>query len=294
MNEIIQAQGRAIQSQADTDGQVIELWLHGKSPHTRAAYQSDLDRFFTEVPRPIREIKLSDLQAFSDSLQALAPSSQARILSTVRSLLSFAHKMGYTAFNVGTAVNPPKIRGTLAERILSERDVRLMVRLEPDGRNRAILSLLYVAGVRVSELCGLKWKDLQPRGRAGQITVFGKGGKTRGVLVPVAMWKAIQALQGKAAAGDPVFRSKKGGSLSRQQVFRIVRRAAERAGFKAAPHWLRHSHASHAIDHGAPITLVRDTLGHSNLATTSMYSHARPGESSARYIQRDLFQEEAT
>ena len=84
----------------------------------------------------------------------------------------------------------------------------------------------------------------------------------------------------------PVFRSRKGGPLSPVQAWRIVRAAAKRAGIAGdvSPHWLRHAHASHALDRGAPVHLVQATLGHADLRTTSKYTHARPTDSSARYL----------
>jgi integrase/recombinase XerD len=145
---------------------------------------------------------------------------------------------------------------------------------------------LYVGGFRVAELCSLKWSDLQRRDSAGQITVFGKGGKTRTVLMPESVWNAVQSLRGDAGENNPVFRSRKGGHLDESQVWRIVRKASTRAGIDKAVscHWLRHAHASHALDRGAPIHLVQATLGHSSIATTGRYLHARPTESSSRYL----------
>ncbi len=83
-----------------------------------------------------------------------------------------------------------------------------------------------------------------------------------------------------------MFRSRKGGHLGACQAWRIVRDAAARAGVDGAvsPHWLRHAHASHALERGAPVALVRDTLGHSSVSTTNGYLHARPNDSSARYL----------
>ena len=85
---------------------------------------------------------------------------------------------------------------------------------------------------------------------------------------------------------EPVFRSRKGGALDASQVHRIVKAAAARAGLppEVSAHWLRHAHASHALDRGAPISLVKTTLGHASVATTDRYLHARPNDSSARYL----------
>jgi integrase/recombinase XerD len=133
---------------------------------------------------------------------------------------------------------------------------------------------------------GLRWRDLQPRDNAGQITIFGKGGKTRAVLLSNGTWKPLIDLRGQADTDSPVFRSRKGGALDTSQAWRIVKAAALRAGInpKVSCHWLRHAHASHALDRGAPIHLVQQTLGHASVATTGIYLHARPADSSARYL----------
>jgi integrase/recombinase XerD len=147
---------------------------------------------------------------------------------------------------------------------------------------------MYAAGLRVSEVCGLKWRDAQEREEgAGQITVYGKGGKTRGVLLSAETWAELIALKGEGEADSPVFVSRKRkGHLHPSQVKRIIKAAAERAGIEApvSPHWLRHAHASHALDRGAPIHLVQTTLGHASVATTGRYLHARPDDSSAKYL----------
>src|SRR5207302_10232771 len=101
----------------------------------------------------------------------------------------------------------------------------------------------------------------------------------------------LARLRNVAGANEAVFASRSGKPLDRGRVRDIVRGAAERAGIngQVSPHWLRHAHASHALDHGAPIHLVQATLGHSSVATTSRYLHARPGDSSARFLSTERF-----
>jgi integrase/recombinase XerD len=229
------------------------------------------------------------VQAFLDHLttQDLAPSTQLGIIAAVKSLLSFGCEIEVLPKNVGRRVVPPKVKDTLSERILTEGEVQAMIALETNPRNRAILRLLYGVALRVSELCALKWRDLFGRGDFGQATVFGKGGITRVVLIPETIWQELQAQRGEAGYHDPVFPSQKGGGhLTRCQVMRIVRAQAKRAGIEAnvSPHWLRHAHASHSLDRGAPIHLVQQTLGHASIATTSRYLHVRPQDSSARFL----------
>jgi site-specific recombinase XerD len=275
---------------AGSDDQLLEIWLHGRSLHTQRAYRADIERLQSGEGKPFRQITLADLQQFADSLRELAPASRYRTLSAIKSLLAFGHRIGYLPFDVGRALRLPAVRNRLAERILPEADLHRILSLETNPRNRAALTLLYASGVRVSELCGLSWRDLQPNGDGGQITVFGKGGITRTIQVPASVWKLVMSLRtASTGANDPVFRSRKGkhgGRLRPVAVLRIVRKAAARAGIElpVSPHWFRHAHASHALDRGAPIHLVQATLGHASITTTGRYLHARPKDSSSRFL----------
>lgn len=273
--------------QADSDEHLIRLWLHGRGTHTRRAYAAELRRFQDVIEKPLQTVRLDDLQRFIDSLEDLADASRARATASIKSLFGFAHRIGYLRFDVGAAVATPKTRNRLSERILTEAQVIAMITLEPNDRNRALLRTLYIGGLRVSELVALCWRDLIERGEAeGQITIFGKGSKTRVVLLPAGLWQELVSLKGADEEQDPVFRSRKGGHLDQSRVTRIVRQAARRAGVahNVSPHWLRHAHASHALDRGCPAHLLQQTLGHSSLSTTSIYAHARPSDSSSRYL----------
>lgn len=165
--------------------------------------------------------------------------------------------------------------------------VHKIISLEPNPRNHALLRFLYCTGARVSEVVGLTGRDLQPRDTGGQASIFGKGGKTRAVLLPAALWSDVKALRYDSDDDNaPVFRSRRGGPLVPSSVHRIVRAAARRAGVTepVSAHWFRHAHASHALDRGAPIHLVQHTLGHASVTTTGRYLHARPTDSSSTYL----------
>jgi site-specific recombinase XerD len=271
-----------------TDTDVIDLWLRRqRSPLTSSVYRRDINRLLVWTERKLAETSALDLERFAGALAetGLAPISQGRTLAAVRSFFRFAERIGYCG-NSASGLDLPRTDAPLSERIIPQEDVRRMIALEPEGRNRVLLSVLYAAGLRVSAACGLRWRNLQARGEAGQIMVHGKGGLTRAVLLPPAVWGRLIPLKRTAGPDAPVFASRSGMPLERSRVLRIVQEASQRAGISAAvtTHWLRHAHASHALDRGAPIHLVQATLGHRSVATTSRYLHARPGESSAGYL----------
>ncbi len=271
-----------------SDSEVIDLWLRRqRSSATRSVYGRDVRRLTTWCDKTLAETDPLDLERFAEMLagSGLAPISQGRTLAAIRGFFRFAERIGYCR-NVAAGLELPRSEPTLSERIIPQEDVRRMIALEPDERNRVLLGVLYAAGLRVSEACGLRWRNLQARGEVGQILIHGKGGRTRVVLLPPGVWGQLASLRATAGADAPVFASRSGKPLERSRVTRIVREASQRAGIAAnvSTHWLRHAHASHALDRGAPIHLVQATLGHRSVATTSRYLHARPGESSARYV----------
>jgi integrase/recombinase XerD len=277
-----------IPSQADNDGQLIDLWLHGRPATTVKAYLADIAKMRSHINKPLRSITLGDLQGFMDSLD-LKPSSVKRKVNAVKSLFAFGQKLGYLRFDVGRALKVQSSRDELAERILTTDEVHRLLDIERNPRNRAIMFLFYGSGIRVSELASLKWKHVAPRESSGQITVFGKGGKTRSILIPQQTWDALMKIRKSSCDEEPVFRSRKKGHLTACQIWRIVKAAAKKAGLsnKVSCHHLRHSHASHALDRKAPIHLVQATLGHVSIATTGRYLHARPSDSSGNYLGMD-------
>ena len=129
--------------------------------------------------------------------------------------------------NTASELMLPAYENRLAERILAEEDVQRMLAAETGPRDRVLLRLLYSAGLRVSEACHLLWRNLRPQGEAGQITVFGKNGRTRAIALPAEVWSELIGRRGTAKAGEPVFRSRSGKPMDRGRVRMIVRRAAQ-------------------------------------------------------------------
>lgn len=273
-------ESNAIQ-QINSDDHLIQLWLFNhRSIHTKLAYSGDISQFREFTRKPLREVGLPDLVGFAKSLDKMADTSRSRILSAVKSLLSFGHKVGYLSFDVGEAFQLPSLPDNLAHRIISEGDMASMIDGETNPRNHAMLVLLYASGIRVDELVTLRRRDLIPSGDSGQITVLGKGNKVRSIPLPQTVWEELVALAGTLSGEDLLF------PISAVQVWRIVKKAAKRAGIQeeVSPHWLRHAHASHALDNGAPLHLVQATLGHASISTTGRYLHARPKDSSGNYL----------
>ncbi|MGH2496565.1 MAG: tyrosine-type recombinase/integrase [Ktedonobacteraceae bacterium] len=295
---------------ADQDAPFIQLWLRNQRAYkTVRAYAANIVRFYVDVEKPLPQVTLADLQDYAEELYDLAPASQASMLAAVKSCLTFCAQAGYLRANVGVALKLPRPEERRAERILSEAHVQRMLALENDKRNHAILMLLYGGALRVSELCGLRRRNLQPYGERGQITVYGKRSKTRSVPVLPSVWQEIDVLSTGFEPDAYVFQSRQrkngrgevtGGRLDQSQVDEIVKAAAIRAGVevyerviergprageqevrsRVSPHWLRHASASHSIDRGESLPVVRDTLGQSSIAVTDVYSHARPGQGS--------------
>jgi site-specific recombinase XerD len=278
----------SIVQQATTDEMLIEMWLHNRSRHTQRAYRRDVESFLEYVNKPIRHITLGDLQQYSDFLfqKNLSPVSIKRSLWAIKSMFSFAAKLHYVVFNVGLPLKLPATQNRLAERILSEEEVQTVIHSIEDRRDRLMVKTLYYTAIRASELVSIKWRDLQPRSEGGQLNVLCKGGKTNTLLIPQHLWDELMMLRDTINEDAPVFRSRKGGHLCTGHVRRLIKKYALKFINKGATcHYYRHSSASHALGHGAPIDLIQRQLNHSSLAVTSKYLHARPQEGISKFLK---------
>jgi integrase/recombinase XerD len=265
----------------------------GASPHTLSAYRRDLEDYtgFLEsrgVTAP-DAVQRNDVTAFVAHLRArgLAPSTVERRVASLKGFHKFLVREGITDNHPTSRLPLPKVPERLPD-VVSIADVdRLLGQPFPDGaiglRDRAVLETLYGCGLRVSELVGLGLGDLDLA--AGVIRVVGKGDKER--LVPVA-GMAVHALEaymsgGRARLlprrslkmpGDALFLNARGGRLSRQAVFEIVRTYGGRAGIEGLhPHTLRHSFATHMLEGGADLRALQEMLGHADISTTQAYTH---------------------
>lgn len=233
-------------------------------------------------PSAMDEAFLSDVVG-ALSREGLAPRSLARHLSAMRGLFKFAHKERVIARDPSTLLERPRM-GRRLPRGLSFDEVETLLVTPPEDtergrRDRAMLHTMYAAGLRVSELCGLKLDDVDTQ--RGVLRVRGKGDKTRLVpLTPIALTLIEQYVAGdrakKAKPTDRVlFVSPRGGALTRQGFWKIVSAYARLAGIARpiSPHQLRHSFATHLLRGGADLRVVSAMLGHADVATTEIYTH---------------------
>ena len=269
------------------------------SPETLRAYENDLAQFGTflaeehlQGPPPApEELDAIAVRGFVAHLHraGLKKTSIARKLSAVRSFLDHAVREGRTESNPGKDVPTPRQPKPLPQTLTVDEMFNLLEHIpagdEAGIRDRAILEFLYATGIRVGELARLDLEDLDFAG--GVVRVFGKGRKER--VVPIGrearaaldeyLRRGRPELEGRRRPpGDPVFLNVRGGRLSRQACWRIVRDAGIRAGLGdgLSPHVLRHSCATHMLDHGADIRVVQELLGHASLSTTQVYTKVSP------------------
>jgi integrase/recombinase XerD len=270
----------------------------GRSPLTLSAYRRDLLRyvgFLARRGRTVEDATPADVDAFSLSLRVsgLAPASTTRTLVAVRTMHRFLAAEGLRAEDPATEVETPR-RPAALPRALSEQDVVALLDAVGLGgaeddpvvlRDRALLELLYGTGIRVSEACGLAFADLDLDGAL--VRVLGKRSKER--IVPLG-GPAVRALRdyldrgrpalmgdGRVARDDAgaVFLGARGRRLRRQAAWEVIRRWATAAGLdpsRLSPHVLRHSCATHLLDHGADIRTVQELLGHASVSTTQIYT----------------------
>jgi integrase/recombinase XerD len=272
------------------DLECLKLWLHGKAKKTQIDYTRIVNELLDCLgDKSLKEVSESFLQSFIDLAKHKSPHTQKQRVAVVKSLFKFAVKKKYVAANPADDLKSIEAHNKISERYLSQEEVFRMIDRTSDFRNRTVLKVLYGAGLRVSELVSLNWGSVQEREEGqGQITVVGKRNKKRTVGLSAGVFQDVLKLKPEDAFdSDPVFISRIQGRISIRQAHLIVSQAALRAGIarKVSPHWLRHSFCSHALDHGCPLHVLQQDLGHAKIGTTGAYLHARPGDFGGKYLR---------
>ncbi len=278
----------------EVDGFLAYLALErGASPHTLDAYALDIRGFIEFLSKAVRDgpapsdVTHLVIRSYLANLQRAGYSRRtiARRLASARSFLAYLCRKGELATNPARGVSAPKLGRTLP-RFLHEKDVETLVESPSPAtrfglRDRAILETIYAAGLRVSELVGLGTRDVDLS--AGFVRVMGKGGKER--VVPIGE-RAVEALDDYTRRARPhllsgnedrgaLFLNYRGTRLSRRAIQRMIDRYIRKVGVdkKISPHALRHSFATHLLDHGADLRVVQELLGHVSVSTTQIYTH---------------------
>ena len=281
----------------ESDPEMIAVWLRNQvSRHTRSSYEYAWNKWQAHSQsRSLADTTLAELQEFQAVLaQNRKPGSVNTMMSALRSAFSMAHRRGYIRSNPCAEINDlpnPNLSGTassLSRRILTRTEVARLLEAARPGRDFALYLMLYHTGCRVSEALALRWEDLNLVRHLPTLTVLqGKGGKGRVIRLSERLRETLAELQPPDAEPERfVFATRTGRPIARNNAWKSLRRAAHRAGIDRdiSPHWFRHAHASHALDGGAPVQSVKETLGHASLATTSVYVHARNGGDSGLWL----------
>ena len=255
------------------------LWLEdGLSKNTISAYRDDLGQLLLFLKNnSLEKASEADLFGFLASKKGRA-SSAARRVSTLKRFYQYCVRERRTEADPTLKLEPPR-RVPRFPKTLSEADVEALL-AAPDTqaplglRDRAMLELLYATGLRVSELVGLK--TFQVSLESGVVRVMGKGSKER--LVPLgeeAVHWIAKYLEERKSESDALFITSRGGGMTRQAFWHLIRRYGRRAipGKKLSPHVLRHAFATHLINHGADLRVVQLLLGHADISTTQIYTH---------------------
>jgi integrase/recombinase XerD len=262
----------------------------GLSSNTVSAYRRDLvkfDVFAQKRKLSLEGVSRDDLVDFLASLYRMNLESRtvARHLVTLRNFFRFAQIQELIAADPSINLESPKIRRSLPGYLRLEEVERLLE--QPDSttalglRDRAMLEILYSTGLRVSELIGLRVSDLDSK--VGCVRCIGKGDKER--IVPVGRKALVMVekylrdarpkLLGKLRGSPTLFVNRRGVSLSRVGVWKILSGYGKRAGLRVSltPHMLRHSFATHLLERGADLRSVQLMLGHADISTTQIYTH---------------------
>ncbi|HET7266589.1 MAG TPA: tyrosine recombinase XerC [Oleiagrimonas sp.] len=270
----------------------VDQWLQrltaerAPSPHTLAAYRRDLAKLTTWMQAQgiddFAALTPEHVRGFVAKVHrnGLAPSSLQRLLSACRSLFAWLLAEGHIEHDPAAGVRGPRTRRKLPQVLDTDEASRLVTTPTGDDalgvRDRAMLELFYSSGLRLSELTGLHWRDLDLD--AGMVRVLGKGSRTRIVPVGRHAVTALRALADSAvdgSAGAPVFVSSRGGALGARAIQKRMKQLALRRGIarNVHPHMLRHSFASHLLESSGDLRAVQELLGHADIGTTQIYTH---------------------
>ncbi len=252
----------------------------GLSKNTISAYASDLFAFFEFLNNDnLNSVSRKDFSNYTKHLakKELAPSSITRKIASIKGFFRFLSYKRYIKDNPAISITALKLPKKLPK-VLTISEIDKMIKADLDIKESAIIELLYSAGIRVSELVNLNIKNVDLSQKL--IKVFGKGSKER--LVPINQkcvdkikkyLKQREIISLKFNSNNNLFLEDNGKPVTRQKVYKIIRRQGELINKKISPHTMRHSFATHLLENGADLRVVQELLGHASIVTTQLYTH---------------------
>ena len=252
------------------------------SDNTVGAYMNDLNKYEEFLKKDILKSDTEDLEKYLKYIKNLESTTVAHKITSIKSYFNYNIKRGIVSVNPADKVSRPKLTKHLPEYLTEEEVGKLLdveVRSPYDYRNKTILELLYSSGIRISELVNIKTPNYDSE--ECLIRIMGKGSKER--IVPLGDY-AINIMNDymnnyrpliNKKHTDYVFVNNRGDKISRQFIFKVIKKEALKKGIKKdiSPHTLRHTFATHLLKNGADLRIIQELLGHENISTTQIYTH---------------------
>lgn len=252
------------------------------SDNTVGAYMNDLNKYEEFLKKDILESDTEDLEKYLKHIKNFESTTVAHKITSIKSYFNYNIKRGIVSVNPDDKVSRPKLTKHLPEYLTEEEVGKLLdveVKSPYDYRNKTILELLYSSGIRISELVNIKTPNYDSE--ECLIRIMGKGSKER--IVPLGDYAVnimndymnnYRPLINKKHT-DYVFINNRGDKISRQFIFKVIKKEALKKGIKKdiSPHTLRHTFATHLLKNGADLRIIQELLGHENISTTQIYTH---------------------
>lgn len=252
------------------------------SDNTVGAYMNDLNKYEEFLKKDILDSDTEDLEKYLKYIKNLESTTVAHKITSIKSYFNYNIKRGIVSVNPADKVSRPKLTKHLPEYLTEEEVGKLLdveVKSPYDYRNKTILELLYSSGIRISELVNIKTPNYDSE--ECLIRIMGKGSKER--IVPLGDY-AINIMNDymnnyrpliNKKHTDYVFVNNRGDKISRQFIFKVIKKEALKKGIKKdiSPHTLRHTFATHLLKNGADLRIIQELLGHENISTTQIYTH---------------------
>jgi integrase/recombinase XerD len=280
---------------SDRELKLLTSWLFSRPSNTQKSYKTEISKFLQMYPGlQFKNVETFHVVKFLNNLKrsGLKEVSINHARDALSSLFNYFVKTHYITSNPASPIERNTIPDPTAHRIQTLDETLLMIKKEPDDRNKIIIRTIFETGVRRDELCKLCFNNIYKYGKNYFLTVTGKGSKTRTIMISKSLFVGLESLiknpdGSLAPRKSAVFRSYRAPfkTLTGTDIYRIIVKASLRCGKKRSPHEGRHGHATLALEKGADLREIQFTLGHESITTTTKYTHVRPTQSTSRFIK---------